>query len=69
MCASSASPPMLEEASDTAGLSAGIVSGGLSKTMEFRFVFGAGGLATNVASSNGLHLKSFLYPPHVTLLL
>jgi hypothetical protein len=27
------------------------------------------GLPVNVASSNGLHLKSFLYPPHVTLLL
>jgi hypothetical protein len=29
----------------------------------------AAALLTNVASSNGLHLKSFLYPPHVTFLL
>jgi hypothetical protein len=30
---------------------------------------GGAALVANVVSSNGLHLKSFLYPPHVTLLL
>ena len=32
-------------------------------------LLGAGGLFTNVASSKGLHLKFFLYPPHETFLL
>ncbi len=34
-----------------------------------RFCFVGATLFENVVSSNGLHLKSFLYPPHVTLLL
>ena len=34
-----------------------------------RFCLVGASLFENVVSSNGLHLKSFLYPPHVTLLL
>lgn len=44
----------------------------ISSTVVFillLFVLGGAVLFTNVVSSNGLHLKSFLYPPHVTLLL
>lgn len=44
-------------------------SGGLFRTIEFRFGLVGASLFENVVSSNGLHLKSFLYPPHVTLLL
>lgn len=44
-------------------------SGGLFRAIEFRFCLVGASLFENVVSSNGLHLKSFLYPPHVTLLL
>ena len=59
-------------------------SGGLFRTIEsakisrsspwilgivLRFCLVGASLFENVVSSNGLHLKSFLYPPHVTLLL
>jgi hypothetical protein len=71
----------VEEASE--GLAAG-GSGGLFKTIEsarvsrgyistylsiLRFCRVGATLFENVVSSNGLHLKSFLYPPHTTLLL
>jgi hypothetical protein len=43
---------------------------GQSRNCILRFaLLGADGLFTNVASSNGLHLKFFLYPPQMTLLL
>jgi hypothetical protein len=44
------------------------MQGHISRKRLLRFaLLGAAGLFTNVASSNGLHLKFFLYPPHVTL--
>jgi hypothetical protein len=82
---SSASAPGVEEPFEGCGLAKVAGSGGLSKTIEsakyqhiasvgkervvLRFDLAGAGLFANVVSSNGLHLKSFLYPPHVTLLL
>lgn len=34
---------------------------------QLRFIFSGAGLFVKVASSNGRHLKAFLYPPHATL--
>jgi hypothetical protein len=82
-CSGTGVEELSEAAGLPTGLFAGI-SGGLSNNIEsgnvsialiirdtslLRAALGAVGLAVNVASSNGLHLKSFLYPPHVTLLL
>ena len=71
------------EPSEVEGLSNCLRSGGIvcdieSKTQlvlafdtatEDILLFARGGITlfVNVASSNGLHLKSFLYPPQVTL--
>jgi hypothetical protein len=56
-----------DEEPSVEGLAPGAGSGALP-TIEFRFGLGSGAtLFVRVVSSKGLHLKSFLYPPHVTL--
>lgn len=60
---------VLFEHSEAAGLSAFTRAGQDVGGGEAFFDFPEIGLPTKLASSKGRHLKSFLYPPHMTLLL